>query len=53
MAAERNKFKVAAMGTSIHGTAIRRVTTMDDLINIFHNNRSGSEVIFNDFIIIS
>lgn len=50
--AERNEFKGSAMGTAIHGTAKRRVTTVDYLINVIHDNRSGFYIVFNDFIII-
>ena len=36
MAAERNKFQFAVVGTAIHGTAKRRVATIDHLLNVFH-----------------
>lgn len=39
MAAERDKFKVTAVGTAIHGTAKGRVTAAYDFINVFHDNR--------------
>ena len=35
LAAERNEFKISAMRTGIHGTAVRRVTTMNHLVDIF------------------
>ena len=41
VAAERNKLEVATMGAAIHGTAIRRFTAVDDLLNVFHDNRPG------------
>ena len=41
VAAKRNEFKCSAMGTTIHGTAIRRVATVDNLVNVFHDNGSG------------
>lgn len=41
MAAKRDKFKISAMGTAIHGTTIRGIPAVDDLINVFHDNRSG------------
>lgn len=53
VAAERDKFEAATMRAAIHGAAVGRVTTMNDLINIFQNDRPGSKVIFDDFIIIS
>lgn len=40
MAAKRNKFKSPAVGTTIHGAAIRRVATVDYFFNVFHDNRS-------------
>jgi len=52
VAAERNEFQNSAMRTAIHGTPIRRVTTVDNLINVFHDNRSWFEVVFNNFIIV-
>ena len=35
LAAERNEFKISAMRTGIHGAAVRRVTTMNHLVDIF------------------
>ena len=52
MTAERNKFKLSTMRTAIHGTAERRITTMDHLIDIFHLRISGMKSIFNLFIIV-
>ena len=52
MAPERNKFKSAAVRASIHGTTIRRVTAVDHLFDVFHDNRSWFKVIFNCFIIV-
>lgn len=40
MTAERDKFKITAVGTAIHGAAKRRVTAVYDFINVFHDNRS-------------
>ena len=34
--AERNKLEISAVGTAIHGTTKRRITTVDHLIDIFH-----------------
>lgn len=53
MAAKRNELEVTAMGTAIHGAAVRRITAVDDLIDIFQNNRSGFYIIFNYFVIVS
>ena len=41
MATERNKFKMAALGAGVHGTAISRVSTMNHLGDIFQFNISG------------
>ena len=35
MATERNKFKMAALGAGVHGTAIRGVATVNHLGDIF------------------
>lgn len=48
--AKRNEFKCSAMGTTIHGTAIRRIATVDNLFNVIQDNRSGFYIVFNDFI---
>ena len=41
LTSERNEFKFSAMGTAIHGTAMRRVTTMNHLVDIFYDGRTG------------
>ena len=50
---ERDKFHVATVGTTVHGTAKRWITTVDHLIDIFHLSRSGMKCIFNFFIVVS
>ena len=52
VASEWDKFKLAAMGTTVHGTAKRWITTVDHLIDIFHLSRSGMKSIFDFFIMI-
>ena len=52
VATERNKFEIATMRSAIHGPSIGRITAVDDLFDVFHDNRSGLNIIFNDFIII-
>ena len=52
LAAERNKFKITTVRTAIHGTAKRRVTTMNHLVDIFDDSRTRTEFINNMFIII-
>lgn len=51
MTAERNKFKFAAVGTAIHGTDVRRVSTVNHLLNVFHDNGTWMKSIFNFFIV--
>ena len=50
--AKRNKFKVSAMGTAIHGTTVRRVATMNHLVDIFNDSRTWMEFVNHMFIII-
>ncbi len=50
MAAERNEFQFAAVRATVHGTAIRRLTTINHLLNVFHNNGTGMKNIFNFFV---
>ena len=52
MTAERNKLEHTAVRAIIHGPVKGRVFTVDNLFNVFHYNRSGFQVVFNDFIII-
>ena len=49
---ERNKLEISAVGTAIHGTTKRRITTVDHFFDIFHLRRSGMKSIFNFFIIV-
>lgn len=51
MTAERNKFKFTAVGTAIHGAAIRRIPTVNHLLNVFHDNGTWMKSIFNFFIV--
>ena len=39
-ATERNKFKISAMRTGIHGSAVERVTTMNRLVDILDDGRT-------------
>ena len=52
MAAERDKLESTAMGASIHGATKGGVPAIDNLFKVFHYNRSGLQVVFNDFIIV-
>ena len=51
--AERNKFKLTAFWTAIHGTAIRRVTTMNHLLNVFNHSVARMKSINHFFIMFS
>lgn len=51
MAAERDEFKFAAVGTAIHGAAKRGIPTIDHLLDVFHNNRTWMKGIFNFLIV--
>ena len=50
MAAERDEFEFAAVGTGIHGTAKRGVPAVYHFLHVFHNNGAWMEDIFNFFI---
>lgn len=52
-ATERDKLQVAALGASIHGTAIGRVTTMNHPVYVIHNRGTGMGSIFNFFIMVT
>ena len=53
-AAEGNKFHVVASGAGIHGTAKRRIATIQHFIDIFHLRISGMEdyfiIVIKDFL---
>lgn len=53
MTAKRNKFKLAAVGTAIHGAAKGRVAAADHFFDIFHLSVSGMKSIFNFLKIVS
>ena len=50
--AEGNKLKLSAVRAAIHGAAVRRITTMDHLVNVSHLSWSGMKSIFDYFIIV-
>lgn len=52
VAAERDGFQLSTVGTAVHGTAGRRITTADHFIDIFHLSLSGMKSIFNFFIMV-
>ena len=49
---ERNKLEISAVDTAIHGTTVRRVTTMNHLVDIFNDSRTRMEFVNDMFIII-
>lgn len=51
-AAERNKFKFAAMRTAIHGITKKGITAVDHFINIFNNGIPGMQSINHFFKMI-
>ena len=44
---------VSTVRTAIHGTTMRRVTTMNHLVDIFDNRRTRMKFVNDMFIIIS
>ena len=51
VAAERDKFKISTVSAGVHGTAERRVATVNHFIYVFYLRTSGMKSIF-DFLII-
>ena len=51
--AKGNKFKISTVRTAIHGTTMRRITTMNHLVDIFDNRRTRMKFVNDMFIIIS
>ena len=52
VAAKRNKLKISAFGTAIHGATVGRVTTMDHLIHVFDNGIAWMKDIYHFFIMV-
>ena len=50
--AKGNKFKISTVRTAIHGTTVRRVTTMNHLVDVFNDSRTRMEFVNDVFIII-
>ena len=53
VAAERDELEVAAYWTAVHSTAIRRVTTMNHLLDVFNHSVARMKSIYHFFIMIS
>lgn len=52
VAAERYEFESAALGAAVHGAAIRGVAAVDDLFDVFHDDRPWIYIVCNGFIMI-
>ena len=50
--AEWNEFQFSAFRTSVHGTAIRRITTMDHLLDVFNHSVARMKSMYHFFIMI-
>ena len=53
VAAEWDKLEVAAFWTAVHSTTIRRVTTMNHLLDVFNHSVARMKSIYHFFIMIS
>lgn len=51
MAAERDRFKFAAVGTAIHCTTIRGIPAAYHFFNVFHDDGTGMKDMFNFFVV--
>lgn len=51
MVAERDEFRLTAVWTVTHGTAIRGIPTVYHFLDVFHDNGMGMKDIFNFFIV--
>ena len=50
--AERNEFKFSAFRTAVHGATIRRVTTINHLLDVFNHSVARMKSIYHFFIMI-
>ena len=49
---EGNEFKFPAFGAAVHGTAIRRVTAINHLLDVFNHSVARMKSIYHFFIMI-
>jgi len=49
---EWNKLELSAVRAAVESSAVRRITTMDHLVNVSHLSWSGMKSIFDFFIIV-
>ena len=49
---EGNEFKFPTFGAAVHGTAIRRITTINHLLDVFNNCVARMKSIYHFFIMI-
>ncbi len=50
--AERNEFKFTTFRAAVHGTAIRRVTAINHLLDVFNHSVARMKSIYHFFIMI-
>jgi hypothetical protein len=50
--AERNEFKFSTFRTAVHGATIRRVTTINHLLDVFNHSVARMKSIYHFFIMI-
>ena len=50
--AERNELELSAVRAAVEGSTVRRIATMDHLVNVSHLSWSGMKSIFDYFIIV-
>ena len=50
--AEGNEFEFSAFGAAVHGTTIRRVTTINHLLDVFNHSVARMKSIYHFFIMI-
>ena len=52
LATERNEFQTTTMRAAIHGSSMRRIPTMNHLVDIFNDDRTRLKFIDDMFIIV-
>ena len=40
------------MRAAIHGATVRRISAVDDLFDVLHDNRSRFNIVFNYFVMV-
>lgn len=52
LTAERNKFERTTRRTPIHGSAVRRISAMNHLFDVFKNNRASLKGVLDFFVMV-